>query len=798
MEKFQQRFEKLPDEAKVPSDEDEEQEDEEDEFGGVAPGALVMKGAHGDGGGRAARRRSTKALAIEAGASERQGEGGGGLVMVPISEEGGASAAAEEGGVAVESAEGQTLDVVDGGSAAAAATVSGAPGGSGGAVVRRRSSATSSSSHGRPRSRGHRRPGTGGSSSSSRSQEDFRLPGPKLPPLPQLIRADGKASANPLDELYTVEERQLLGLLVHRNPEVRLKPVEHEEGWSFDADQDEGWRWDQDPTWVVAASEGATNRGALEGGEEPNLPKNIFNGDRTSQWTPNSSLRGGGHWLVVDFRTLKVIDAFRIMSDASTKHTVKGFRVEVGPSQAGPWALLDNYMYKNTDIKNGSVETWMGFEATTRYVRIFIESSVSEYAPALQYASFRFAPPTLTFSNQRLALNPESRHGRPPVVRLVLRGTHFSQVVADNKVVLVPIDVTPPDEQSKAVAPNGTFKARLQPNTYAGDNIKMDAPVATVVAASPCALVLEVKGLQLMHAGAIGAIVTVGVSVSTRVVQQVCEVFEEVRDPFEYVKEAAATSHERLCDALKAHPEKAMVQYWGIRAIIKFPTCLDEDGTPPEETFNSIERVLDAMTAHETVVPIQAWGANALANLAEEHGNRIAMMGFEWLERLQDAMLTLISGNYDEESNTVVVPEDALELAQYGCKLLCYMAYEEKSRDYVAGQGIPAVIKAMTECETDVLTQAYGCEALFNFVFRCEPAWTQCQEIGAPDVVEAALELNKRDDYLMKRALNAQKALGPEGWLGRALIRDLKLGEAREMVAKQKARERRAAARKGK
>ena len=45
-----------------------------------------------------------------------------------------------------------------------------------------------------------------------------------------------------------------------------------------------------------AASEGATNRGALEGGEEPNLPKNIFNGDRTSQWKPNASLRGGRHW----------------------------------------------------------------------------------------------------------------------------------------------------------------------------------------------------------------------------------------------------------------------------------------------------------------------------------------------------------------------------------------------------------------------------------------------------------------------------------------------------------------------
>lgn len=620
------------------------------------------------------------------------------------------------------------------------------------------------------------------------------MPGPKFPALPALIRGDGKSSANPLDELYTEEERELLGMLEHRNPEVRLKPIVHAEGWSFDADQDEGWRWDQDPTWVVASSEGATNRGVTESGEEPNLPKNIFNGDRTTSWVPNASLRGGRHWAVCDFRTLKVVDAFRVMSEASVKHTVKGFRVETGPTQAGPWSLIDNFMYKNSDIKNGSVETWMGFEVTTRFVRLFIESSVSQYAPSLQYVSFRFAPPTLAFSAQRLALNPEPRHGRAPIVRLVLRGTHFSQVVTDHAVALVPIDVTPPDEQSKAVAPNGTFKARLQPNTFAGDGIKMAAPLAKVVAASPCALVLEVSGLQLMHAGSIGAIVTVG-GISTRTVQKVCEVFEEVRDPFEFVKAAAAASHKRLCDVMRDHRENAQVQFWGIRSIIKFDTGLDEDGTPPEETFNSIERVVEAMAAHEAVVPIQAWGANALANLAEEHGNRIALMGFEWIERLQDAMLTLISGTYVEEENIVVVPEPAIELAQYGCKLLCYMAYEEGNRDYVAGQGIPAVVHAMTECETDALTQAYGCEALFNFVFRCEQAWVQCQEIGAQHVVEAALELDKRDDYLQRRALNAQKALGPEGWLGRALIRDLKLGEAREMVAKQQAREKKAAIR---
>ena len=123
------------------------------------------------------------------------------------------------------------------------------------------------------------------------------------------------------------------------------------------------------------------------------------------------------------------------------------------------------------------------------------------------------------------------------------------------------------------------------------------------------------------------------------------------------------------------------------------------------------------------------------------------------------------------------------------------MGYDEKNRDYVAGQGIPAVNHAMTTCEDDALVQAYGCEAIFNFIFRCENAWVQCRDINMLAVVEAAGELDKRDEFLQRRVHNALGALGPEGWLGRQLIRDLKLSEAREMVAKQHAKKKRAAAR---
>eukprot|EP00937_MAST-01D_sp_MAST-1D-sp2_P001789 g1789.t1 len=617
-----------------------------------------------------------------------------------------------------------------------------------------------------------------------------------LPPLPALVAADGTANASPLDALYTDEERELLGMLKVKNPEVRLKPKEHEEGWCFDAAQDEGPRWSQDPSWVVAFTEGATNRGPTDEGTEPNLPKNMFDGDRTSQWRPNASLRDGRHWVVLDFRTLKVVDGFRFLSDASTKHTVANFRIESGVSQAGPWVVIDNYVYKNTDKEHGSVETWLGFEVTTRFLRFFVQSSVSRFAPAVQYMAFRFALPKLEFSKARLALNPE--HG---VTRLLLRGTHFSQHVGDNSVQLVPVSVLPPDSEH----PHGVFKPRLQPNTFAGDNILMVAPRARVTGASPACLTVDIDGLELMHAGALAARVTVS-RIDTQGLLQVCELFEEVRDPFEFCKEAAHDAS-ALFAAMTRHLKNAELQYCGIREICNMPTDLDEDGTPRDEIYDAIERVTCAMREHAEQVQVQAWGCQALANIAEEHGNRVAIMGFEWIEQVQDAMLTLVQTKVVEVKTQdrktmkmttheeIIVPEEALELAQYGCKLLCYMAYDEKNRDYVAGQGVPAVYHVMTECEHDALVQAYGCEAVFNFIFRCQPAWEQCEDIGMRDVVECAAELDRRDEYLQKRAANALGALEPEGWLGRKLIRDLKLSEAREMVAKHSAMKKRKEAR---
>ena len=82
------------------------------------------------------------------------------------------------------------------------------------------------------------------------------------------------------------------------------------------------------------------------------------------------------------------------------------------------------------------------------------------------------------------------------------------------------------------------------------------------------------------------------------------------------------------------------------------------------------------------------------------------------------------------------------------------------------------------------LVQSYGCLCLFNFVYRNKDAWDQCTECDALPYVETARELNLLDEQLQKNANNAWHALQVDGWKGRWLVEDLKLGEMASLRAR--------------
>lgn len=191
-------------------------------------------------------------------------------------------------------------------------------------------------------------------------------------------------------------------------------------------------------------------------------------------------------------------------------------------------------------------------------------------------------------------------------------------------------------------------------------------------------------------------------------------------------------------------------------------TALTEDGVPHDLVLLTIETVLQIMTAHPKHARIQAWGCLVLSANCDEHATRVALMGFDWLEVVVEPMKTLVeqkaitTRTQDKETLQMthetyhVVPQELEELALHGLQLLCGMAREDGHREYVAAQGIPAVLHCMGECEGEdhCLTQAYACLCLFNMVYRSEDAWKQCQECDAIAYVETAKELNLLDEQL--------------------------------------------------
>merc|ERR1711990_440685 len=110
----------------------------------------------------------------------------------------------------------------------------------------------------------------------------------------------------------------------------------------------------------------------------------------------------------------------------------------------------------------------------------------------------------------------------------------------------------------------------------------------------------------------------------------------------------------------------------------------------------------------------------------------MALMGYDWIELVVEPMKALVeqkaieTRHQDKDTMEItidtelVMPSELEVLALHGLQLLAGMAREDNHRDYVAAQGIPAVLKCMGECEGDehCLVQAYGCLCLFNMVYR--------------------------------------------------------------------------------
>jgi len=99
------------------------------------------------------------------------------------------------------------------------------------------------------------------------------------------------------------------------------------------------------------------------------------------------------------------------------------------------------------------------------------------------------------------------------------------------------------------------------------------------------------------------------------------------------------------------------------------------------------------------------------------------------------------------------------------------MSCDEANREYVADSGFPLVSYVMKFCEEDCTVQHYGCLAMYNFVYRNEPAHYQANEEGVMDVLNKVLENFAGDDNLRKACKRCIAAMEPEGWRGNLAVK---------------------------
>lgn len=116
--------------------------------------------------------------------------------------------------------------------------------------------------------------------------------------------------------------------------------------------------------------------------------------------------------------------------------------------------------------------------------------------------------------------------------------------------------------------------------------------------------------------------------------------------------------------------------------------------------------------------------------------------------------------------NVTSVSRHSRELAIYGCKLLFNMSCDESNREYLADSGLPLVTYVMKFCSEDPTVQHYGVLALYNFVYRNEPAHYQANEENILGLLDEVLDAFGGDDNLRKACKRTKAAMEPEGWRG--------------------------------
>ena len=235
-----------------------------------------------------------------------------------------------------------------------------------------------------------------------------------------------------------------------------------------------------------------------------------------------------------------------------------------------------------------------------------------------------------------------------------------------------------------------------------------------------------------------------------------------------------------VMDKMEEYPKNRHVILFGFLSLAKMMIVETEDGVASPDAVKCVETCLALAKEWEDNMAILSAILGALASLSDNYANRIMINEHKWMPcvvKLMKMVETETSELYIRFSDGVrkievtSVSRHSMEIAINGCKFLSNMSCDEANREYVADSGFPLVTYVMKFCLEDPTVAHYGVLALYNFVYRNEPAHYQANEEGVLELLESVLDLHGGDDNLRKACKRCIAAMEPEGWRGNLAVK---------------------------
>ncbi|GMI34837.1 hypothetical protein TeGR_g12017 [Tetraparma gracilis] len=246
-------------------------------------------------------------------------------------------------------------------------------------------------------------------------------------------------------------------------------------------------------------------------------------------------------------------------------------------------------------------------------------------------------------------------------------------------------------------------------------------------------------------------------------------------EPYMLLRGAHEHGVTAVLDMMHKYPKNRHVVLFGFLSLAKMDIVETEDGVASEECTRAVKHALLMIDEWTDNAAILAAALACLATISDNYANRIVINEEKWMPRIVKLMKDMETETNDlyirfadgvKKIEVTSVTRQSIDLAIFGTKVLFNMSCDEVNREYVADSGSALVLYVMKYCDEDPTVQHWACLALYNFVYRNEPAHTILNEENVLEVLRKVESEFAGDDTLRKACKRTIAAMEPEGWRG--------------------------------